>query len=175
MSFSIYNKKLVKYCDSKAYLRKEDCIKVVMIPWGVHTISKDCFKEVDIFSVVMSKSVEFIDSNGFINSGINEIKFVDGLRVINDYAFKGCKNLKTIRLPNTVSSIGVGAFADCINLTEVKLSSEIRELPPLAFSNCKNLKRVYVNRHIKYDESVFKGCNNVKIIDYTPIMINNEF
>ena len=46
---------------------------------------------------------------------------LDGLATIPAYAFSGCSKLKSVILPNTVTSINSYAFKECANLTSIKV------------------------------------------------------
>ncbi len=41
------------------------------------------------------------------------VKVVDGTKAIGTMAFAGCKGIKSVSIPSSVTSIGAGAFADC--------------------------------------------------------------
>ena len=43
---------------------------------------------------------------------------------IRDEAFPGCKNLQSVVIPNSVTSIGVRAFYSCLRLSKIKVSSD---------------------------------------------------
>lgn len=47
----------------------------------------------------------------------------NGVTIIGDYAFSGCKNLTEITIPDNVTSIGGYAFSACTNLTNVTLGN----------------------------------------------------
>ena len=49
------------------------------------------------------------------------------LKKIGDHAFRGCKKLKKIYLPDGVEYVGVSAFRDCISLEEISVSERIRD------------------------------------------------
>ena len=64
------------------------------------------------------------------------------LRVIDDYAFSESTSLKTIRIPDTVTSLGSGAFMDCKGLFSVRLSANIGRISSWTFQNCMNLREI---------------------------------
>lgn len=87
--------------------------------------------------------------------------------------FKGCKNLKTVILPNSITQIGVDAFKDCENLTSVILPDvayiEIEQenfgsggTGP--FKGCKRLRTIRGNNTLLPDyvlTSALRKCNDV--------------
>ncbi|MBR2017012.1 MAG: leucine-rich repeat domain-containing protein, partial [Prevotella sp.] len=70
---------------------------------------------------------------------------------IGTFAFKKRKkidskaentNLKSIRLPNSITRIGVGAFEYCTALTHVVMSNNLRHINVSAFSCCTSLVEI---------------------------------
>ena len=74
------------------------------------------------------------------------------LKVINDYAFKGCSALTTIKLNSSTSlSIYSEAFANCTSLTTLNLTSNVYDIYGSAVNGCSNLKAITVstlNKHL---------------------------
>ena len=74
------------------------------------------------------------------------------LRAINDYAFKGCSALTTIKLNSSTSlSIYSEAFANCTSLTTLNLTSNVYDIWGSAVNGCSNLKTITVstlNKHL---------------------------
>jgi len=66
-----------------------------------------------------------------------------GLTTIGDSAFKDCKSLIKITLPNSVISIGDSAFNGCANLTDINFGSKVASISYNAFNNC--LKLISIN------------------------------
>ena len=60
-----------------------------------------------------------------------------GIRVseVDDYAFCGHNELKSVTIPNSVDLIGVGAFADCKNLSELNIPNSVDYIEEFAFHN----------------------------------------
>lgn len=51
----------------------------------------------------------------------------DGTEIICDNAFKDCKSLQQIYIPNSVTSIGDWAFLDCSSLRQINIPAGSRE------------------------------------------------
>ncbi|MDE6584507.1 MAG: leucine-rich repeat domain-containing protein, partial [Anaeroplasmataceae bacterium] len=105
----------------------------------------------------------------------------DSLEYISDYAFMGCTRLKTIAIPYSVKSLGVGVFKDCKALTEVTIGTSadknnttcLTVLPAETFYGCSSLTtlRALYNtnqKHVRVFDNirelgdyVFYGCESI--------------
>lgn len=64
-------------------------------------------------------------------------------------AFDGCTGLKSVVIPNSVTSIGEAAFGDCTNLVSVKLPNSITKIGDGAFADCSSLTSVEIPSSVK--------------------------
>ena len=51
----------------------------------------------------------------------------EGTKVIGDWAFYGCESLKSINIPNSVTSIGDSAFEWCDSLKSIYIPKGTKE------------------------------------------------
>lgn len=104
------------------------------------------------------------------NHDLKEIiipKEIDGTPVtgIHHYAFRNCKKLKSINLPNTITSIGIEAFSSCEKLKEILLPESVEFIHPYAFNSCKNLETVFLPSNLtSVENGVFANCEKLKEI-----------
>lgn len=75
-----------------------------------------------------------IKDNLKANDGYAEIP--EGWTVIEGFAFKGCKDLKSITLPSSLKTIGTRAFEGCENLREITIPSSVDSIGDCAFKDC---------------------------------------
>ena len=59
--------------------------------------------------------------------------------VIGDYAFSGCNELTSVRLPEGLTAIGEYAFSDCYGLTSLTLPEGLTAIGEYAFIGCSGL------------------------------------
>lgn len=84
---------------------------------------------------------------------------------IKAYAFWGNQQVKSIRIPETVTAIGEGAFEDCGELESVNLPSNITMIHSYTFNGCKNLKEITIPAGVYYiGEEAFADCFSVESI-----------
>ena len=63
---------------------------------------------------------------------------------IHQYAFSGCKNIKSISIPDVVTSIGDRAFYHCSDLTSISIGGGVTEIGLGIFEGCSNLLSIMV-------------------------------
>ena len=82
-------------------------------------------------------------------------------------AFKGCKALTSMVIPNSVTTIGNAVFSGCTALTSVVLSDAITKIGMRMFYKCEGLQTVIISRGVKeFAHAVFDGCDQLKAIYY---------
>jgi hypothetical protein len=72
-------------------------------------------------TIVWSSSLEYIGKQAFSKSGIETLKIPDGVKKIDDWAFMGCKELRSAYIPDTVEHMGFFLFFGCSKLLSVRL------------------------------------------------------
>lgn len=68
--------------------------------------------------------------------GLMKINIPQSVKAIRDGAFAFCSSLKKIVLPDGVESIGEGAFGNCSNLTEIVIPDSVKSIGNMAFYAC---------------------------------------
>ena len=100
---------------------------------------------------------------------LDEVKMPSSVKSINDYAFHGCTNLKSVSFSkdSQLLSIGCCAFYDCTGLTAINIPSSLTNLGEKSFYNCNSLKNINIPSKITsigYD--TFFNCENLSNVYY---------
>ena len=130
-------------------------------------------------NVYLNEGLEYLDEDVFMNcTGLTEIYLPDSIHTIMCGAFKGCTNLasmnypmgwkttngyadiftntalKTLIIPEGVTSIPQYAFRYCTNFTHFELPDSLQSIPAYAFAGCTNLEKIWIPEGIEpeYDE-----------------------
>ena len=90
------------YASEDGVLFSKDMTQLLAYPMG-----KD-----DVYYTVPD-GVTAIDGNAFMTSGVEVVELPESLRVIRDYAFFWCEELRTVMMPDSVTEIGEYAFVCC--------------------------------------------------------------
>lgn len=89
----------------------------------------------------------------------------EGVTSIGYGAFRDCRNLKGIFLPDSVDSICFGAFENCYSLKKVTIPNKIISIEGCLFKNCKALTSVIMSDKVTFiGEKAFDGCDCLKDI-----------
>jgi len=87
------------------------------------------------------------------------------VRVIADSAFKGCKEITSLSIPESVTVIGKLAFDDCDKITEITIPNSVISMGQRAFSDCDSLATVNIGDGLHtIPESAFFSCDKLKSI-----------
>lgn len=85
-----------------------------------------------------------IGKKAFENSNVTSVNLPDGIKLIGERAFYGCKSIYEFVIPNSVSQINASAFDNCTELKNIKLSSHLKKLSIGTFANCENLTEITI-------------------------------
>ena len=112
-------------------------------------------------------SLNYVFMKDSLITSFNELQYFTGLNSIHQYAFRECKALKSIELPNSLTIIDYGAFMDCSELTNVIIPNSVISIGTYAFSGCSKLSRVTLSEAVtEISYGTFMDCselNNVII------------
>ena len=103
-----------------------------------------------------------IGKHAFEGTGVKEVTIGEGVTVIEDSAFSGCKSLASVTIPASVVLIGDSAFSGCAKLTSVKIGGSVESIGSSAFYQCTSLASVEIPGSVKsIGERAFWGCRSL--------------
>ena len=131
------------------------------------------FNDKEITSIKLSNNLERIENGAFWGaSNLKTITFSDGgkgLKKIDSLAFKDCSSLESIDLSNAeITEIPARAFENCTSLKSIKLPSTVTKIADNAFAGCSNLEEIEGLEQCKISElsaTAFDGCVRLKDIN----------
>ena len=141
----------------------------IKLPSSLIKIKDDAFNSMDTLkSLVIDGGAPNLNELGERSfSGCSNIEELDlsnsKLTSIPEGAFAYCKNLKTIKLPSTITSIGDEAFYNCQSLTNIEGLDKcnLKSIGSAAFSNCKALENLDFSKSTftNVPSKAFNGCS----------------
>ena len=79
--------------------------------------------------------------------------------------FSGCRGLKSVTIPDSVTYIGNNLFLNCESLTEITIPDSVIDLGDALFEGCKNLSKVKLPQNLtSIGVSLFSGCESLNEI-----------
>ena len=100
-----------------------------------------------------------------VNEEITSCKISDKTRFIYSYAFRNCKSLASIIIPDSVIDIGALAFEGCSLLKNIELTDSIVSIGYSAFSECTSLTSITLPNHLEDLEGyLFHECTALESI-----------
>ena len=102
-------------------------------------------------------TVKIINDNAFgsiplslsLNTNLKSVTIPDSVTSIGSYAFACCAGLTSITIPDSVTSIGEYAFYLCAYLENAKIGKGITSLKTFAFAGCYLLNSIVIPETVK--------------------------
>lgn len=169
----------VKQIGSYAF-EKNTTLTSVAIPETVTELEYYAFKGCTSLTAVTIPSG--LTSAGSLGSGafsgcsaLTTVQFGSGLASIPEALFEGT-GLKTVTLPESVTSIGSWAFANCAKLEQVSFPAGLTSIGLSAFENCTALTAVTLPKRLtELGSAVFENCSALKSVWIPKSLTNNGF
>lgn len=151
-------------------------LKSIEIPASVTYIGSRAFGTEHVKSIKVASGNTVYDSRNNCNAIIetatdtlyracNYTKILNGIKVIGDDSFSDYSKT-SVKIPNTVESIGYCAFMGCEKLKSVKIPDMVTYVGGDAFYGCKNLTTVTIGKNVKtIGFEAFKDCAKLKNIN----------
>ncbi len=125
---------------------------------------------------VSSDNESYIARDGVLFSAIHELvcypsasdnivyEVPDDTVRIMGYAFRGCKNLVDIVIPeNSTFFIGASSFYECESLMKINIPEGVDTISSYAFYGCTNLSSVTLPQTlVTIEDFAFSNCGNLK-------------
>ena len=172
-----------------------DNLSEVSIPKNVASIEEGAFCKNNLKSIKVAENNTYYDSrdncNAIIDTKSNTIiagckntTIPNTVTTIGVQVFAGCKDLTSIQIPNSVTSISDGAFAECglteiiipnsvvsigdysfqnTQLSTVRIPSSVITIGDVAFSGNEKLTSLHIEDGVGLiNSSAFASCENLK-------------
>jgi len=137
-------------------------LKKLIVNANPYEAGENCFND-DFVLEELVVNAEFNFSLLQLNT-VNTVLVNDCL-VLPTGAFRDCKAMKKIILPNGLKEIGAYAFEKCYNLTEINIPETVEEISNYAFNNCTSLKNITIPNTVKSIlGGIFVECTNLETV-----------
>ncbi len=96
-----------------------------------------------------------IPSRILVNGEYHKVTTIDSI------AFENCSWIRSVTIPNTITSVGWGAFQYCQNLTTVNWCENVKEIDGYTFRGCSSLETI--NRTSKVETIGYSAFANTSL------------
>ncbi len=111
-----------------------------------------------------------------LSESVHTLQLQEGITAIGDCSFTNFTKLATVRLPDSLTRIGVAAFSGCSNLTWIFNSELVMAIPDNvktidigAFANCTGLTALNLGMGVEYiGPSAFSDCYHLCQVTLSP-------
>ena len=114
---------------------------------------------------------------GVKNKEISSCEINEKTKFILDAAFMNCVNLRSIEIPNNITSMGSQVFKNCNNLQDVKFGTncQLKSIGFEFFYGCRNLISIQMPKEISViGEYAFFECNSLINIEIPSRVVSIE-
>lgn len=147
--------------------------QIYNLPKSLKEMGTSAFREAYVKEVNFAPgtSLEKIDKYTFEKciklENVNNIP--SDLKVIEEYAFNGCYNLKALRLPEGLTTIGNNAFYGCKALESMNLPKSLTTLGTSAFYQCKMWDgEISLPLITDVPNAAFGACQKLRKVSFGP-------
>lgn len=133
----------------------------IAIPDDVTVIGSNAFRNTTLLrSITIPGSVERIEDEAFLGcSNLRTVIMADGMKSIGASAFQGCERLNEVSTPGTLIYIGDAAFMGCIELPDFDLPDGLTQIGESAFLGCLSLRSIHIpDSVVSVGAAAFQGC-----------------
>lgn len=122
--------------------------------------------EVVVPDTIENLPVKVIGHDAFYNNkNIRGIKLPESVIEIKFSAFANCENLTSVNIPESVERFGFSAFYECKKLETIDLPEGITSISSHMFYGCESLKDINIPESVtKIFDYAFKDCKSLKQI-----------
>ena len=99
------------------------------------------------------------------NQALRSVIIPEGVTSIGFAAFTNCISLSSITIPDSVTSIGVGAFYNCINLSSITIPDIVTTIGQSALDHCTSLSSITIPDSVtSIGVAAFNYCTSLSSI-----------
>ncbi len=99
------------------------------------------------------------------NESITTVRIPNSVTSIGEWAFNGCTSLTSITIPDNVTSIGNFAFRNCTSLTSITIPDSVTSICKWAFFDCTALTSITIPDSVtEIGRGAFSVCTSLTSI-----------
>lgn len=127
-----------------------ETLRNVVMPESVNLVGNDVFKDCLIENATIPVCLGYQLGSASRTSLVTVTMLKGNSTSIGYSAFNGCTSLKSIAIPDGVTSIDDYTFYNCTSLTSIVIPDSVTSIGEDAFNRCDSLKNVYISDIAKW-------------------------
>ena len=161
----------------KAAFSRCSALTDLVIPDNVTYIGPDAFYHCTALSHLIIPDSTVCDESAFydcnsipeyerpgVHVDWDNVEEINGFQISNGALIYYNGSARNITIPDTVTTIRVGAFRDCAQLESITIPSSVQQIGNSAFTGCRNLKRIVFPSTDKVSKSL-RHCDFRSLFD----------
>ena len=137
----------------------------LVIPSSAKAFGDSSYKDSSGKTKFLSKLFNSPTWTNTIKNGKGILRFNGDVKVIGYDAFRGCKNLVEIVLPDSVKRLESGAFSGCTNLKRITIPNGVGQIVSYLFDECVSLTDIVIPESVYViGNNAFWGCEKLQNI-----------
>lgn len=130
--------------------------------------STDKTATVTYYSTTSSSNSNYYSGDIQIPSSVTYSSKSYRVIAIGASAFKGCVNITSINIPNSVTSIGEDAFSGCSGMTDITIPTSVTSIGSYAFIYCSGLSTISLPSSVtSLGNYLFADCTGLTSVTMT--------
>ncbi len=161
----------VTYIDQIAF---SGCKKLIQKEKGIEYVGKWAVGSEDNLAKAVFRADTVGIAQSTFDSGLISVILPDGIKYIGG-AFEHCKNLTSINIPDSVTSIGGSTFYNCTSLTNITIPDSVTSIGDSAFKGCESLTSITIPDSVmSIGGWAFASCDSLTSITFAGTMAEWE-
>lgn len=158
----LYSKDKTRLYGYPAGMRQETFVVPENVNWiGLGAICHNQY----LSSLTIPNSVTYCGSICDNCVNLKTVRLPESITYLEAYSFDNCKSLKSIEIPNGVTYLGESVFRYCSSLESIVLPDHVSFVGGLAFFECTSLETIKLSSSLSaISNSMFNGCSNLKTV-----------
>ena len=125
-------------------------------------------------TIDFNPQVEKLEMLAFHDVGVEEISFPTTVKTLKNDLCRGCRYLKKITIPSSLTSIEQSVFSNCSSLVEFNFDEhcQLKVLEQCLFFYCPSLQSITLPSSVtRIAENVFDDCASLTYIDLSNVQV----
>lgn len=135
---------------------------------GTRSIGQESFyKHAELKKITLPQTLVTIKDAAFAESGLTSVKIPDSVISLGNNTFSGCPDLKSVTLPSGLTWLGRYVFSECTALKSISYPKGLDSIGEGAFYQCTSLSELKFPENLHFiGDFAFMECSGLKSVEF---------